>query len=53
MRLGVCLAILVLGFAQADDDSARLLASKQILNEMLVQSRDITVEYRIFNTGGR
>ncbi|KAL4227827.1 SWI/SNF and RSC complex subunit Ssr2 [Mactra antiquata] len=37
----------------ADEDSqARLLASKNILNQYLVENKDLTVEYRIFNIGG-
>jgi translocon-associated protein subunit beta len=35
------------------DDSARLLAAKNILNEVLVEGKDLTVQYTIFNVGGR
>ena len=46
-------AALCLSLSLADDDSARLLASKHVLNMMLVQEKDITIEYEIFNVGGR
>lgn len=48
--------ILVIGFHGnlADDEGeARLLASKNILNQYLVEDKDLTVEYKIFNVGGR
>lgn len=55
--MNTLVTILVLGLAcfvsSADDESARLLASKTILNEMLVEGKDLTVEYNIFNIGGR
>ena len=36
-----------------DESNARLLASKNILNQYLVENRELTVEYKIFNVGGR
>merc|ERR1712018_697682 len=36
----------------ADEENARLLASKSVLNKILVEGKDITVEYDIFNVGG-
>ena len=37
----------------ADTENARLLASKSLLNQYLVQDKDLTVEYDIYNIGGR
>jgi len=34
-----------------DDVSANLLVSKTILNKYVVQHKDITVEYNIYNVG--
>ncbi|KAK2169978.1 hypothetical protein LSH36_5g05006 [Paralvinella palmiformis] len=46
----------VLAFAclvqSADDDEARLLVSKNILNTFLVEGKDLTLEYGIYNVGG-
>ena len=50
------LAVLVLFvacIASAEEENARLLASKNILNQLLVEGKDLTVEYTIFNVGGR
>ena len=53
------IATLLLAFASCipsfaeDESEARLLVSKNILNQYLVEGKDLTVEYRIFNVGGR
>ena len=39
--------------SSADEENARLLTSKTILNDFLVEGKDLTVEYNIFNVGGR
>jgi len=36
----------------ADNENARLLASKNILNQFMVESKDLTIEYEIYNVGG-
>jgi len=37
----------------ADNENARLLASKNILNQYMVENKDLTIEYEIYNVGGR
>ena len=57
MKLLVVLCTLWLagfhGYLADDETEARLLASKNILNQYLVEGRELTVEYRIYNIGGR
>jgi translocon-associated protein subunit beta len=36
----------------AENENARLLASKNILNQYVVENKDLTVEYEIYNVGG-
>ena len=50
--LAVC--VLVVGLcAPLGQGSANLLASKIILNEHMVEGRDLTVKYSIYNVGTR
>lgn len=37
----------------ADSENARLLASKTILNQYLVEDKDLTIQYDIYNVGAR
>jgi len=49
----VCLlGLLACAVSAADDESARLLVSKAVLNELIVEGKDLTVEYTVFNVGG-
>lgn len=50
------LAVLIsfAGYSLSEEENvARLLASKNVLNQYLVEGRDLTVQYTIFNIGGR
>lgn len=49
--LGVIIGTLVC-ISVADNENARLLASKNILNQYMVENKDLTVEYQIYNVGG-
>jgi len=55
-KMNKLIAAVLLGLvcfvSSSDDEHARLLASKSILNEMLVEGKDLTTEYTIFNVGG-
>jgi len=35
----------------AENENARLLASKNLLNQYLVEDKDLTVQYDIYNIG--
>ncbi|KAK3585323.1 hypothetical protein CHS0354_040272 [Potamilus streckersoni] len=56
MKFHVALFILAVaffhGYSADDEDAGRLLASKNVLNQYLVEGRDLTIEYRIYNIGG-
>jgi translocon-associated protein subunit beta len=45
--------VILCGIALAENDNARLLASKNILNQYMVENKDLTVLYEIYNVGGR
>ncbi|KAH3840577.1 translocon-associated protein subunit beta-like [Dreissena polymorpha] len=48
----VLVASCLSGYMADDEGEPRLLASKNILNQYLVENKDLTVEYKIFNIGG-
>ena len=51
----VCVVLLttVCVVLSAENENARLLASKNLLNLYLVEDKDLTVLYDIYNIGGR
>ncbi|XP_033634845.1 translocon-associated protein subunit beta-like [Asterias rubens] len=52
MRLILVLGLLLcVGIGSSQDAGAKLLASKNILNEWLVEGRDLTIRYNIYNVG--
>ena len=45
---------LAVGSVNSETSSqARLLVEKQVLNKFLVEQKDILINYKIFNVGGR
>jgi len=58
MKFFIAVALLVLGsfvpsLCEEEESDARLLVSKNILNQYLVENKDLTVEYKIFNMGSK
>lgn len=45
------MAVLAVVYVAADSENARLLASKTILNQLLVEDKDLTIQYEIYNVG--
>ncbi|XP_033108205.1 translocon-associated protein subunit beta-like [Anneissia japonica] len=50
MRIIALIGICLLGVAVADD-GAKLLAAKNVLNQHIVEGKDLTVTYTIYNVG--
>merc|ERR1712154_14081 len=58
MKLLVAAVLLAAGcfvpsLGNDEESEARLLISKNILNQYLVEGKDLTVEYKIFNVGSK
>lgn len=51
-NIGIYAIVILCGIALAENDNARLLASKNILNQYMVENKDLTVLYEIYNVGG-
>ncbi len=51
--LYLLVSVVALCLVHGEEERARLLASKNILNQLLVEGKDLTVEYDIYNVGGR
>ncbi|XP_062516316.1 translocon-associated protein subunit beta-like [Corticium candelabrum] len=47
----VCLVLFAGSPSDAAENDAHLLSSKEILNLFIVQGKDVTVQYKIYNTG--
>jgi len=48
----VCFVLLSCGvFCEEEETGANLLVSKNVLNKYLVQGKDLTVEYNLYNIG--
>merc|ERR1712154_95633 len=58
MKLLVAAVLLAVGcfvpsLGNDEESDARLLVSKNILNQYLVEGKDLTIEYKIFNVGSK
>lgn len=53
MKLLALLGVFLLVGVATSQDGARLLAAKNLLNEYLVEGKDVTVLYSIYNVGSR
>jgi translocon-associated protein subunit beta len=53
MQLSYILLILTCGLltTTAEEESGRILASKLILNSLIVEMKDVTIEYSLYNVG--
>merc|ERR1712121_196047 len=52
MIVKICLSLLwVSDIAFGDDDQAYLLVSKNVLNQFMVERKDLTIQYIVYNVG--
>ncbi len=49
----ILLAVLGFAFGAELESKAKLLASKTVLNPIIVQNKDLTILYKIYNIGSR
>jgi len=50
--LSLVVVLLALAWCSGEEENARLLVSKNVLNQFLVEGKDVTVLYQIHNVGG-
>jgi len=50
--LSLIVVLLALSWSSGEEENARLLVSKNVLNQYLVEGKDVTVLYQIHNVGG-